>query len=165
MRVWSDTAFDRAFRHLMVNVQWQETPDFYPRYRTRYDAILRRFAQVVLARLRSLLRPGGVLLCTTPNLYRLRDIAYLIRGQQMFDYFDLPGERGYGHVLEYSAEHLAWQFQRAGFADCVVERHDFAHESLGRQDRMLAPIDAPLRRIRLHRNYLLAVARAPQTAA
>ena len=90
---------------------------------------------------------------------------YLIRGQQMFDHFDLPGERGYGHVLEYSAEHLAWQFQRAGFADCVVELHDFAHEPLGRQDRMLALIGAPLRRIRLHRNYLLAVARAPQTAA
>ena len=45
MRVWSDTAFDRAFTDLTVNVQWQETPDYYPRYRTRYEAILRRFAQ------------------------------------------------------------------------------------------------------------------------
>ena len=175
---------------MVSRVRWQEEPHYYPRYRARYLAMLRQFAEsapdhdldvlevgggqltyltlqlwgkdrvcvadiepscfadlrqhgidafewnlavdgppmdrkfdviffseviehlpvpghIPLARLRSLLRPGGLLLCSTPNLYRLRNIVYLIRGHQLFDHFDLPGERGYGHVLEYSAERLS----------------------------------------------------------
>ena len=30
-------------------------------------------------------------------------------------------------MLEYSAAHLDWQLQRAGFVNCVVELHDFTH--------------------------------------
>jgi hypothetical protein len=74
---------------------------------------------------------------------------------------NLPGERGYGHVLEYSAEHLAWQFQRAGFVDYVVDLHDFTHVPHERLDRALATLSAPLRRIPRYRDNLLAVATAP----
>jgi hypothetical protein len=74
---------------------------------------------------------------------------------------NLPGERGYGHVLEYSAEHLAWQFQRAGFVDYVVDLHDFTHVPHERLDRALATFSAPLRRIPRYRDNLLAVATAP----
>lgn len=115
---------------------------------------------IPLARLRSMLRPDGLLLCSTPNLYRLRNIVYLIRGQQLFDHFGLPGERGYGHVLEYSAEHLAWQFQRAGFEDFSVRPCDFAHSPNQPLDRMLAKLGTPLRKIPRHRDNLMAVARA-----
>ena len=31
---------------------------------------------IVLERLRKVLRPGGVIICTTPNLYRLRNVVY-----------------------------------------------------------------------------------------
>ena len=82
---------------------------------------------VALRRLRAILCPGGLLLCSTPNLYRLRNIVYLVRGRALFDRFDLPGVRGYGRVLEYSAEHLAWQFGRAGCVDYAVELRDFTH--------------------------------------
>ena len=84
-----------------------------------------------------LLRPRGLLLCSTPNLYRLRNVVYLLRGRPLFDHFDLPGERGYGHVLEYSAEHLAWQFQRAGFTDCAIELRTFTHTPNEVLDRVL----------------------------
>ena len=115
---------------------------------------------IPLARLRGLLRPGGVLLCSTPNLYRLRNIIYLIRGHQLFDHFDLPGVRGYGHVLEYSAEHLSWQLRRAGFQDFSVRLCDFAHVPGRPADRVLAALGAPLRRIPRYRDNLMAVARA-----
>jgi SAM-dependent methyltransferase len=115
---------------------------------------------IPLARLRSVLRPGGVLLCSTPNLYRLRNIVYLIRGNQLFDYFDLPGERGYGHVLEYSAEHLAWQLKRAGFEDFTVQLCDFSHLPNQRMDRMLSKLGTPLRKIPRYRDNLVAVAKA-----
>jgi SAM-dependent methyltransferase len=243
MRQFDDEAFERAFTALACDNRWQEEPEYYPRYRTRYAAILRRFAEqapdqpvevldigggqlaylaralwsdhacvadidascfeglraqgidafqwdiarddppmdrrfdaiffseviehlpvpghVVLRRLRMILRPTGLLICSTPNLYRLRNIVYLIRGQPLFDHFDLAGERGYGHVLEYSAEHLAWQFHRAGFVDCQVELQDFAHIPHLRADRVLAALGAPLRKIPRYRDNLLALAKAP----
>ena len=140
-----------------------------PAARREFDAIF--FSEVIehlpvpghvaLSRLRALLRPGGLLLCSTPNLYRPRNLVYLIRGQPLFDHFDLPGVRGYGHVLEYSAEHLAWQFGRAGFEDYEVELRDFHHVPHERLDRVLSALGAPLRRIPRFRDNLLAVATAP----
>jgi SAM-dependent methyltransferase len=140
-----------------------------PPHGRKFDAIF--FSEVIehlpvpghvaLSRLRALLRPGGLLLCSTPNLYRPRNVVYLIRGQPLFDHFDLPGVRGYGHVLEYSAEHLAWQFGRAGFENYEVELRDFHHVPHERLDRVLSALGAPLRRIPRFRDNLLAVATAP----
>ena len=45
-------------------------------------------------------------------------------------------------MLEYSAEHLDWQFQRAGFVDYLVELHDFMHVPHERLDRVLAALGA-----------------------
>jgi 2-polyprenyl-3-methyl-5-hydroxy-6-metoxy-1,4-benzoquinol methylase len=242
VRVFDEVAFKRAFAE-MAGIRWQEEPEYYPRYQTRYAAILRRFAEearerrldvldigggqlaflavalwadrgcvadiddgcfaalrakgidafqwdlaledpptdrrfdaiffseviehlplpghIALRRLRTLMRSGGLLFCSTPNLYRLRNIVYLIRGRPLFDHFDLPGERGYGHVLEYSAEHLDWQLERAGFVNYVVELHDFTHVPHERLARLLAAVGAPLRRIPRYRDNLLAVATAP----
>lgn len=242
MREFSIKRFDEAFSDMVTSVRWQEEPQYYPRYRERYLAVLRQFAaaapsdgidvleigggqlaylsvklwardkacvadiiegcfpglnehgidtfqwnlaltdsptsrqfdaiffseviehlpipgHVALARLRALLRPGGLLLCSTPNLYRLRNIFYLVAGRPLFDHFGLPGERGYGHVLEYSAEHLAWQFRQAGFNDFDIELRDFTHTPNKPADRILAMLGSPLRRIPRYRDNLLAVAR------
>lgn len=243
MRDFSVRRFDEAFSDMVASVRWQEEPQYYPRYRERYLAVLREYARiaptdgmdvleigggqlaylsvklwqrdkacvadiiegcfpalnehgidtfqwnlaltdspvgrqfdaiffseviehlpvpghVALARLRALLRPGGVLLCSTPNLYRLRNIFYLVTGRPLFDHFGLPGERGYGHVLEYSAEHLTWQFEQAGFRDFSIELRDFTHLPNKPADRFLMALGSPLRRIPRYRDNLLAVARA-----
>ena len=107
---------------------------------------------IALRRLRMLLRPGGVPLRSTPNLYRLRNVVYLLRGRQLFDHFDLPEVRGYGHVLEYSAEHLSWQLRRAGFPEFAVELRNFDHTPNEPLDRMLCSLGAPLRRIPRYRD-------------
>jgi SAM-dependent methyltransferase len=85
---------------------------------------------IVLERLRKVLRPGGVIICTTPNLYRLRNLVFLALGRRIFDYFQYPDpEVTLSHVLEYSRDHLAWQFRKAGFEQCRVEYCQMAHFS------------------------------------
>ena len=243
LRNFDAVAFDRALADLVSSNRWQEEPQYYFRYRTRYAAIMRRFAErapnrpvdvldigggqlaflavalwhdrgavadiddtcfaglqsrgidtfewnlavedapfdrrfdaifiseviahlpvpghIVLRRLRMLLRPGGMLLCSTPNLYRLRNLVYLLRGQALFDHFDVPEVRSYGPVVEYSAEHLAWQFERAGFVDCTVDLEHCEHTPNAPLDRVLSRLGAPLRRIPRYRDNLLAVGIAP----
>ena len=40
---------------------------------------------IVLERLKSVLRPGGIIICSTPNLYRLRNVVYMALGVNIFD--------------------------------------------------------------------------------
>jgi SAM-dependent methyltransferase len=243
MRTLDEAAFVRAFDDLAFGDHWQETPEYYARYRSRYAAMIRRFAtrapdrpvdvldigggqlaflavalwddrgcvvdiddtgfsrlrargidtfewnvaleeppfdrrfdaifiseviahlpvpaHIVLRRLRMLLRTGGVLLCSTPNLYRLRNVVYLLRGRSPFAHFDAPEVRSYGMVVEYTAEHLAWQFERAGFVDYTVDLEHFSHVPNARLDHVLSILGAPLRRIPRYRDNLLAVGTAP----
>lgn len=243
MRAFGSEDFARAFDQVVLAGSWQEEPQYYPRYQTRYEAVLHRFAaltpdepvdvlevgggqlaamarhlwadratvaditdacfptlaeqgietfrfnlavdesggdrkfdvillseviehlpvpgHVALRRLREMLRPGGHLICTTPNLYRLRNIVYLALGRPIFDHFDIPGDRGCGHVLEYSAEHLRWQIERAGFADIELELREFAHVPNRRTDRLLMRVGKPLLRVPRFRDNLLATAVAP----
>src|SRR6185437_1742413 len=71
---------------------------------------------LILGKVRSWLRPGGVLLITTPNLFRVRNIARMMLGRDPFDTFRLPHDGvSLGHQTEYSAQHLTWHIREAGF--------------------------------------------------
>jgi len=75
------------------------------------------------------LSPGGFLLVTTPNLYRLRNLVRLATGQPIFDHFRVPEQDGpLGHFLEYSQEQLDWHMRRAGFQ---IQRSELTQLSLG----------------------------------
>ena len=240
MRELTDRMLDDAFI-AMSEMKWQEIPEYYFRYRSRYDAVMRRFADlsatepqsvlevgggqlafmahqlwsdtctvadiseecfpalrasglnamkwnlarddsptdqtfdfvlcsevlehlpvpghVALTRIWHRMNPGGYLILTTPNLYRLRNIAFLATGRPIFDHFDLPGDSGVGHVLEYSKDHLKWQVDKAGFTDYVVEMEDFEHSPHRRVDRVLSTLSAPLRQLPRLRDNLVVVAR------
>ena len=163
-----DTGFAGLRARGIDTVEWNVAVDD-PPFDRRFDAIfiseviahLPVPGHIVLRRLRTLLRPGGVLLCSTPNLYRLRNVVYLLSGRPLFDHFDVPAVRSYGPAVEYTAEHLAWQFEKAGFVGTTVSLEDFAHVPNAPFERVLSTLGAPLRRIPRYRDNLLAVGTAP----
>lgn len=103
--------------------------------RNRFDAVI--MCEVIehlpvppykiLPKVASWMKSGALIFLTTPNLYRLRNCIRLFLGMRVFDTFFIP-DRGQpiGHPLEYSAEHLAWQLEHAGFGDIQVLHRQLA---------------------------------------
>jgi 2-polyprenyl-3-methyl-5-hydroxy-6-metoxy-1,4-benzoquinol methylase len=120
---------------------------------------------IVLERIRKTLRPGGTLLCTTPNLYRLRNLVYMATGRRIFDNFRYPDDdTALEHVLEYSRDHLDWQLRKAGFTECRVEYCQMHHVPTNPIHRPLALLGYPLHLVPRWRDNLLATAYAPAEA-
>jgi len=117
---------------------------------------------VVLSKVATWLRPGGFILLTTPNLFRLRNLARMVACRDLFDHFLYPEPgQGLGHQLEYSADHLRWQIERAG-----LEAVTIAHDQLGQSGhskfaRAARRLTAPLRLRDKWKEGLVAVARRP----
>ncbi len=121
---------------------------------------------MVLERLRRALRPGGIIICTTPNLYRLRNVVYMALGRPIFDYFRYPDDdTALLHVLEYSRDHLDWQFKRAGFTQYRVEYSQMHHLPTNPLFRPVALLGYPLHMVPRWRDYLVVTAYAPADAA
>ena len=141
-----------------------------PPFDTKFDFVF--FSEViehlpipgylVLRRLLNVLHPGGVLICTTPNLYRLRNVVYMALGRQIFDYFQYPDDDiALLHVLEYSRDHLDWQFKKAGFTKYRVEYSQMHHLPTNPLHVPLALLGYPLHIVPRWRDYLVATAYAP----
>lgn len=113
---------------------------------------------IVLERIRAALKPGGVLICSTPNLYRLRNIVYMVIGKQIFDHFRIPTDRGLGHVLEYSRDHLVWQLEQAGFRDPSVAFVQMHHAPNNAVFRAMYYLGSPLFLVPRLRDNLVAIA-------
>ena len=115
---------------------------------------------VVMERIKTLLKPSGILFLTTRNLFRIRNLVRMFLGKEFLDRFMIPGPgQGAGHQLEYSADHLRWQFERAGM-EIVMLKHD----SLGRTGHSLKArlgrrLLAPLELRPIWRDGLVAAAR------
>jgi hypothetical protein len=83
-------------------------------------------------------------------------------GRQIFDYFRYPDdETSLSHVLEYSRDHLAWQFKKAGFTDYRVEYSQMHHSPTDPLFRPLAWLGYPLHIVPRWRDNLVATAFAP----
>jgi SAM-dependent methyltransferase len=80
-----------------------------------------------LGEMRRVLRPGGLLYLTTPNLYRLGNIASFALGRGLaFDpireYGKLRSIGHMGHVREYTALEIRRFLESAGFASIEIAR-------------------------------------------
>ncbi len=139
-----------------------------PHFSGRFDAILLLEViehmpvpgYIVLSKVANWLRPGGAILLTTPNLFRLRNLVRMAFGRDPFDRFmyPMPGQ-GLGHQLEYSANHLTWQAEQAGLH---VERLDYSQlgqTGHSRSARFARRVTSPLRLRKIWRDELVAIIR------
>lgn len=84
---------------------------------------------MVFAKLAATLAPGGRLVMTTPNLFRLRNVVRMLLAKPMFEHFVMPGrDRPPGHFIEYDLEQMKWQM---AFAGLEVEVGEHAQLDLG----------------------------------
>lgn len=116
---------------------------------------------VVLEKLRRTLKPGGIIICSTPNFYRLRNVVFVALGLRIHDYFRMPENESLEHVIEYSRDHLQWQFEKAGFKSCYIEYCQMHHSPTNIVFRIISWLGYPLFLFPRFRDNLLAIAHAP----
>lgn len=102
------------------NVNIEATP--IPAEDERYDLIL--FCEVLehlthhplgaINELHRVLRPGGTLILTTPNVARFDNVVALLEGRNLYDPYSAYGPHG-RHNREYSRHELHQLMQHAGF--------------------------------------------------
>jgi 2-polyprenyl-3-methyl-5-hydroxy-6-metoxy-1,4-benzoquinol methylase len=115
---------------------------------------------IVLEKLRRALKPNGIVICSTPNFYRLRNLVYIALGSRIHDYFHME-DSVLGHVIEYSRDHREWQFKKAGFKDCRVRYCQWHHSPTTPGFQVMSWIGYPLFLVPRFRDNSLAIAHAP----
>ncbi len=111
-----------------------------------------------------MLKKGGNIILTTPNLLSIRNIMMLIMGKNIFENFFYPSADQYcqGHIVEYSSEHLKWQLNEAGFDRIEIRLKQFDHVPNKFIFKILYFIGKFIFIIPRLRQNLIAIARNPQ---
>lgn len=117
----------------------------------------------VLAKILPALRPGGLMLITTPNLYRLRNCVRMLTGGHLFcPLVRTERGRGIGHPLELSAENLRVHLELAGYEVVDMRLEQYQNRGASARADLGRRLAYPLQRMRpLWRDNLIAVARRP----
>ena len=80
------------------------------------------------------LKPGGIIVFTTPNSVNLRKRLSVLLGKTNYPpikQFYFSGKTWRGHVREYTLDELAWCLEEAGFQVVLKNTNEhFAHEKL-----------------------------------
>ena len=117
-------------------------------------------AYVILERIKPFLDSNGVLFMTTPNLFRIRNLIRMFLGIEFLDHFQLPEPgQGLGHQLEYSADHLRWQLQRANMEIIMLQYDELGRIGHSLKARLGRLLTAPLRLRPIWRDGLILAAR------
>jgi hypothetical protein len=116
----------------------------------------------VFTRLSPLVKPGGSLFLTTPNLFRIPNLVRMALGRDFLDRFQYaePG-LALGHQLEYTRSHLAWQIERAGLSCEFIRLRRMGELGFSRRARIIRRLMTPLLAREAWRDGIAAAVRYP----
>jgi hypothetical protein len=122
-------------------------------------------AYVVFERIKPLLNARGLVFLTTPNLFRIRNVIRMFLGIEFLDRFMIPQPgKGLGHQLEYSANHLRWQLERAGMEVLMLKQDSLGRTGHSAKARLARKLVTPLELRPIWRDGLAAAARKASAA-
>jgi SAM-dependent methyltransferase len=117
---------------------------------------------IVLSRIRRWIKPGGFILLTTPNLYRIRNSLRLLTGRRVFSrYFYPAAGQSIGHPIEYSGDHLAWHLEQGGFDVRYVAKQQLTNVGSSILTRLARLAITPIQMVPMWRDSLVAVGQKP----
>jgi SAM-dependent methyltransferase len=117
-------------------------------------------AYILFEHVKDFLRPGGIMFLTTPNLFRMRNLIRMFLGIEFLDRFQIPQpERGLGHQLEYSADHLRWHLEHAGMRVIMLKHDELGHVGHSLAARIARKLLTPFQLRPTWRDSLVAAAR------
>jgi 2-polyprenyl-3-methyl-5-hydroxy-6-metoxy-1,4-benzoquinol methylase len=116
-------------------------------------------AHVVFERIKRYLKSNGLLFLTTPNLFRIRNLVRMFFGVEFFDRFQMPdADHSLGHQIEYSADQLKWQLERASMRIIMLEHDQLGHVGHSFKAKLGRALTVPLQVRPLWRDGLVAAA-------
>lgn len=120
---------------------------------------------LVLHDLLPLLKPGGIILMTTPNGHRFRNILYMLANRQILGIYRYPdGHEALGHQHEYTLWQMDWQLRAAGLEPLFLEHYSTGWQGASLKARLGHMLTAPAALVPHLRDGLIMAARAPGAA-
>lgn len=118
---------------------------------------------IVFRKLRRVLKPGALLVMTTPNAFRTRNILRMIANREVLDIYRYPEDgQALGHQHEYTVRQMQWQLGHAGYEIVKLETYVSGWKGASAGARAMHLLTAPLNAFPHLRDGLMIVARAPR---
>ena len=117
---------------------------------------------IVLGKLAAILKPGGWLVMTTPNGFRIRNILRMLANREVLDLYRYPeGDQPLGHQHEYTLRQMGWQLELAGYRPQTLRTYVSGWRGASAGARLAHALTAPFNLFPHLRDGLLVAARAP----
>jgi hypothetical protein len=119
---------------------------------------------ITFGKLTALLKPGGWLVMTTPNGFRVRNILRMIAGREVLDIYRYPeGDRPLGHQHEYTVRQMDWQLRHAGYEPRTLKTYVSGWRGASAGAKLAHLLTKPFNLAPHLRDGIIVAARAPQT--